>query len=45
VMRWTLGSTAEDVLDDAPCPILIIRAGTTLAGRENVPALAAQLAN
>jgi len=41
VLRWALGSTAEDVLDDAPCPILIIRAGTTLVN-EDTPALATQ---
>jgi hypothetical protein len=26
VLRWALGSTAEDVLDQAPCPVLIVRA-------------------
>jgi nucleotide-binding universal stress UspA family protein len=28
VLRWALGSTAEEVLDQSPCPILIVRAGT-----------------
>ena len=32
VLRWALGSTAEGVLDQSPCPILIVRAGTTAAG-------------
>ena len=27
VLRWALGSTAEAVLDQAPCPILVMRAG------------------
>ncbi len=27
VLRWALGSTTEGVLDQAPCPILIVRAG------------------
>ncbi len=35
VLRWALGSTAEEVLDHTPCPILIVRAGTTAAGSEN----------
>jgi universal stress protein family protein len=39
VLRWALGSTAEAVLDQAPCPILIVRAGATAgAGREAVTA-------
>ena len=39
VLRWALGSAAEAVLDQAPCPILIVRAGaTTGAGREAVTA-------
>lgn len=42
ILRWALGSTAEEVLDDAPCPILIIRARTTLAIHENAPVLATQ---
>ena len=29
VLRWELGSTAAEVLDQSPCPILIVRAGTT----------------
>ena len=38
VLRWVLGSNAEAVLDQAPCPLLIIRAGATLAAvREAVP--------
>ena len=28
VLRWALGSTAEEVLDQSPCPILVVRAGT-----------------
>ncbi len=28
VLLWALGSTAEGVLDRAPCPILVVRAGT-----------------
>jgi nucleotide-binding universal stress UspA family protein len=31
VLRWVLGSTAEAVLDHAPCPLLIVRADATLA--------------
>ncbi len=31
VVRWALGSTVEEVLDQSPCPILIVRAGTTAA--------------
>ena len=27
ILRWVLGSTAESLLDGAPCPILIVRAG------------------
>ena len=43
VLRWALGSTAEAVLDRAPCPILIVRAGATAhTGREGPPALAGQ---
>ena len=38
VLRWALGSTAEEVLDQSPCPILIVRAGTTAAGDEDAPA-------
>jgi len=38
VVRWVLGSTAEAVLDRAPCPILIVRAGvSTRAKDEDVP--------
>jgi len=44
VLRWALGSTVEEVLDQAPCPILIVRAGTTAAGSEAAPVLAAQRA-
>jgi len=29
VLRWALGSTAEGVLDQAPCPILIVRSGAS----------------
>jgi nucleotide-binding universal stress UspA family protein len=28
VLRWALGSTTEAVLDQSPCPILVVRAGT-----------------
>jgi len=43
VLRWALGSTAEAVLDCAPCPILIVRAGATAhAWRQDSPALAGQ---
>lgn len=35
VLRWALGSTVEEVVDRAPCPILIVRAGTTAAGAED----------
>jgi nucleotide-binding universal stress UspA family protein len=43
VLRWALGSTAEEVLDQSPCPILIVRAGTTAAGHEDrrIPAVQA----
>ncbi|HEY8597037.1 MAG TPA: universal stress protein [Thermomicrobiales bacterium] len=41
--RWALGSTAESVLDQAPCPILIVPADATIgAGHNLVPARAAQ---
>ncbi len=37
VLRWALGSTTEGVPDQAPCPILIVRAGvTTNAGHEEI---------
>ena len=43
VLRWALGSTAEAVLDQAPCPLLIVRAGATAsAGRAGVTARVAQ---
>lgn len=35
VLRWALGSTAEGVLDQAPCPILVVRSGA-LAENESV---------
>ncbi len=38
MLRWALGSTAEGVLDQPPCPILIVRAGTTAAGSEDTQA-------
>lgn len=38
VLRWALGSTAEEVLNQSPCPILIVRAGTTTPGPEEVHA-------
>ncbi|MDQ2784809.1 MAG: universal stress protein, partial [Chloroflexota bacterium] len=45
VLRWALGSTAEAVLDQSPCPILIVRAGaTTSAGHEGAPVRAVQRA-
>ncbi len=44
VLRWALGSTAEEVLDHTPCPILIVRAGTTIVGSEAIPVSAAQRA-
>jgi nucleotide-binding universal stress UspA family protein len=45
VLRWVLGSTAEGVLDRAPCPILIVRAGATNnAGHEEMPIAAVPLA-
>jgi len=43
VLRWVLGSTAEGVLDQSPCPILIVRAGTTpLTEFEGAPVSSAQ---
>ncbi|MDQ6832058.1 MAG: universal stress protein [Chloroflexota bacterium] len=43
VLRWALGSTAEGVLDQSPCPILIVRTGaTTGAGHEAIPVHVAQ---
>ncbi len=38
VLRWALGSTAEEALDQSPCPILIVRAGTTAVGSEDIHA-------
>jgi nucleotide-binding universal stress UspA family protein len=35
VLRWALGSTVEEVLDQSPCPILIVRAGTAATGSED----------
>lgn len=31
VLRWALGSTVERVLTSAPCPVVIVRAGTVAA--------------
>jgi len=42
VLRWALGSTAEEALDQSPCPILIVRAGTTAARSEDTPVSVAQ---
>jgi nucleotide-binding universal stress UspA family protein len=36
VLRWVLGSTAEAVLDHAPCPLLIVRADATIAAERAV---------
>ncbi|MDQ2784880.1 MAG: universal stress protein, partial [Chloroflexota bacterium] len=45
VLRWALGSTAEAVLDQSPCPILIVRAGATAsAGHEEMRTPAVQRA-
>jgi nucleotide-binding universal stress UspA family protein len=44
VLRWALGSTAEEALDQSPCPILIVRAGTTVAGSEETSAPAVRSA-
>jgi nucleotide-binding universal stress UspA family protein len=44
VLRWALGSTAEEALDQSPCPILIVRAGTTVAGPEETSAPAVRSA-
>ncbi len=46
VLRWVLGSTAEGVLDRAPCPILVVRAGATTGrgGGGDVPARARSVA-
>lgn len=38
VLRWALGSTAEEVLNQSPSPILIVRAGTTAPGPEDAHA-------
>ncbi len=46
VLRWALGSTTEAVLDQAPCPILIVQAGTaTTTGHEVLPDRALQPAD
>jgi len=43
VVRWVLGSTAEAVLDGAPCPVLIVHIGnTTGAQPPHAPARVAQ---
>ncbi|MCA1666494.1 MAG: universal stress protein [Thermomicrobia bacterium] len=31
ILRWALGSTVEGVLTSAPCPVVIVRAGTVTA--------------
>jgi nucleotide-binding universal stress UspA family protein len=43
VLRWALGSTAEETLDSVRCPILIIRAGTA-AAEAGTPAQGADVA-
>jgi hypothetical protein len=36
ISRWVIGSTAENVITGAPCPVLIVRA-TTAPHDERIP--------
>ncbi|MGI8688854.1 MAG: universal stress protein [Thermomicrobiales bacterium] len=40
VLRWALGSTVEGVLTSAPCPVVIVRAGTGAANEGGGAAVA-----